>query len=867
MSVPESEAGRQVACLPKGSFVGLDNLPDRGGNGSPPPNRIAGHQSQTIGDPVQEVVNRLRNTGCDPHPNGPNAYESRCPVHEGTRHNLSVSKGCDGRALLHCHHTDESGNETCSVEAIVDKLGMTITELFPFSSNAQPKMKANLKVRGKRDKKPNRPEWDNPVDAAKWIRKKNGYTSAKGFVYRDHDGTAKFVVYRFDGTGKTKSYRPIHLDPGSRKWRIGDPDGALPLYNLPDLATADHVCVVEGEKCADLMKPLGLVATTSSHGAGSAHKTNWNPLAGKSIVIFPDADDAGKGYANETVKILASLEPRPFVKTVRLPGLENDGGDIEQWIQARVELTIEQQRAELERLIEAALIVNFDELPGSTRLHDGEPRRPEEADNDPARIAKTIHNLPKYFDANRLELIKYHHDHYNLYRDGSFRVEPFFVTTDLVCDTKAEVDRCNLNRLDEYDRLPEDERGKPPTAIRMTRSLSGDVNHFLAAISHTKRQDEPPFWINPRPDDPDPVDIVSARNGLIDLSGKEPVLKPHTPRLFSTFTLPYAYDPEAPSPRKWLKLLGSQWATDPDSIDSLHEIIGNLLTPETKYQKIHLLIGPTRSGRGTIARVLTALIGERNVVSTSPATLSGEFGLEPLLGKTVAIMGDARAPDKDASVLMDRLLRISGCDAVDVNRKGIRILSDINLRTRFLIISNEMPNFRDASGAIVGRYHILKATRTIPPEDRNGDLDREIIAEELPGILNLAIKARERLRERGRFVQPESASDLLANAEDMASPVKRFVDDQCLLHSDCEVGAQELFEAWRSWTSLHGYHPGNSGLFGKNFRAAFPGIKHGRPRDESTGKQKLTFFGVALDPAIPREQPRTRPGDGDDTPF
>ena len=58
-----------------------------------------------------------------------------------------------------------------------------------------------------------------------------------------------------------------------------------------------------------------------------------------------------------------------------------------------------------------------------------------------------------------------------------------------------------------------------------------------------------------------------------------------------------------------------------------------------------MMVGPKRSGKGTIARVLRKLIGERNVAGPTLSSLGGPFGLQPLLGKSGAIISDARQGD------------------------------------------------------------------------------------------------------------------------------------------------------------------------------------------------------------------------------
>ncbi len=102
-----------------------------------------------------------------------------------------------------------------------------------------------------------------------------------------------------------------------------------PLYGLGwwPMTVRDRVYVVEGEKCVDAARGLGLLAATSSGGSNAASKTDWSPLAGLDVVVLPDADDAGRKYADEVAAILHSLDPPATVRIVELDGLE-PGGDV-----------------------------------------------------------------------------------------------------------------------------------------------------------------------------------------------------------------------------------------------------------------------------------------------------------------------------------------------------------------------------------------------------------------------------------------------------------------------------------------------------------------------------------------------------------
>ena len=149
-------------------------------------------------------------------------------------------------------------------------------------------------------------------------------------VYADASGRPVMVVVRYESGGK-KEYRPFHHD--GRVWKVVSAPESLPLYNLPRLKAARRVYVVEGEKCADALIEIGLTATTSAFGAKAAKKTDWTPLAGKDVIIFPDNDDDGDSYARDVKAILERLNPPARVGLAELPGVPKKG-DIVDFIDA-----------------------------------------------------------------------------------------------------------------------------------------------------------------------------------------------------------------------------------------------------------------------------------------------------------------------------------------------------------------------------------------------------------------------------------------------------------------------------------------------------------------------------------------------------
>lgn len=131
------------------------------------------------------------------------------------------------------------------------------------------------------------------------------------YTYFDLRGNviASVVRYEPDGTRASKTFRPYchRTQEGVTKWVMGAPD-LRPLYHLPEIATASEVVLCEGEGCADALIKLGIAATSAMQGAHAPiDKTDWSPLAGKKVIIWPDNDEAGFQYAKNVSERLAAL--------------------------------------------------------------------------------------------------------------------------------------------------------------------------------------------------------------------------------------------------------------------------------------------------------------------------------------------------------------------------------------------------------------------------------------------------------------------------------------------------------------------------------------------------------------------------------
>ena len=275
-----------------------------------------------------------------------------------------------------------------------------------------------------------------------------------------------------------------------------------------------------------------------------------------------------------------------------------------------------------------------------------------------------------------------------------------------------------------------------------------------------------------------------------------------------------------------------------DEPQALQEWFGYSLVADTSQQKMLLIVGPPRSGKGTIARVLTQLVGVNNVAGPTTSSLAGAFGLQPLVGKSLAIVSDARFSGENVSTVVERLLCISGEVALTIDRKHTTSVT-MKLPTRFVFLSNELPRLNDASSALAGRFIILRLTESFYGREDQGLTDK--LLGELPGILNWSLDGWRRLKQRGHFVQPTSSAEVMKDLEDLASPVRAFVREECVLQPGNRIPVSELYLVFRAWMERDGRTAPSRQVFGRDLNAAFSCIN---VRRNST--QQRYYEGISL---------------------
>jgi P4 family phage/plasmid primase-like protien len=303
---------------------------------------------------------------------------------------------------------------------------------------------------------------------------------------------------------------------------------------------------------------------------------------------------------------------------------------------------------------------------------------------------------------------------------------------------------------------------------------------------------------------------LAFENGWLDLEPSKtrgvrcfgPLEQQHRAR----WVLPCAYEPDAARrarPAAWVRYLRSIWGNDSQSIELVHQLLGYLLSGRCDLQKIFVLLGPPRAGKGTLLHLIQLLFRDQ-AGPFKVSALDQTFGMQSMLGKAVVYDPDVRRSGsmfKSEGAMVERLLSLSAHDVQAVPRKN---LPDVlaALPCRLLLAANPPFGLSDVGGALASRFVILTFPKSFLGAEQ-ADL-AEQLAQELPAIVALALDGLDRLNAVGRFIEPDSSSEERASVERAQNPLISFLEECCEI-GDYSIECGKLFAAVQAWREANGH--------------------------------------------------------------
>ena len=623
---------------------------------------------------LQSAVAALAALGCNPQPNG-SGYTACCPVHEadGRSHtpSLTIKAGNTVPFILHCH-------AGCHPKSILAKLN-----LKPEPVNGKRRVVATYAYQ----------------DAAGIVVSEKLRYEPKGFGQRWPDGK------------------------GGAVWKKPKDTPAV-LYRLPELiegiAAGRKVFVVEGEKDADRLALAGLTVTTTIDGASKeARKPKWKPeytaqLANAGcLVLIPDHDGAGRAHmANIAQQLKGKVAD---IRWLELPGLSGAKGsnDVSDWLNDGH--TVEELTALVEQVKpKAAFNVKFTPAPGSPwRQIPDEAEPPEWFANAPNEAVDVGSDKLLVSDTGK-SLIK-HNDAAALLYEKEFGGRLFY----------------DPIMLDWFEYQPDAGvfEHRPGLAIeqavyRAVTAHRGTLGFDAAYISGVTK-----CLLYEAIKTPEPaVGKICFTNGVLDIATRE--LLPHSPEHYFTTALPYEWLPDAPDPTVVIDWLRGAVSGHDDQIQLIRAYLNAIVVGRPDLQRFLEVIGAGGSGKGTLIRLATAMIGKDAVHSTSLKQLEeNRFETAKIFGKKLVVINDAEKWHGDVSMLKS----ITGEDAVRFEQKHKQAGESFTYRGMVIIAANQHTDSNDYSSGIQRRRITIPFDHVVPACDRR-DLEAEF-EPHLPALL------------------------------------------------------------------------------------------------------------------------------------
>ena len=343
--------------------------------------------------------------------------------------------------------------------------------------------------------------------------------------------------------------------------------------------------------------------------------------------------------------------------------------------------------------------------------------------------------------------------------------------------------------------------------------------------------------------------LFNCANGTIDLRSGE--LRPHNRADLITKSSPVIYDPQAAAPR-WESFL-ERVLPDAEMRSYVQRACGYTLTGSTEEQCLFFLYGNGKNGKSKFTYALEQLLGD----------YWGKTRAETLMQKR-----DQGGISNDVAAL--RSLRL--CTVSEVNegqRLNEALIKDLSggdtLSARFLhqeffsfrpnfkilMYGNHKPTIKGTDEGIWRRIRLIPFLVTIPPEERDPNLEKRFDAE-LSGILQWVVRGCLKWQEKG-LQDPATVTDATQAYRQEMDNTEQFLSDRCTKEPDkekeCFVYCGCLYDNYVEWCKVAGEHPYSMRTFGDTMaKKGYSKIR------KNKGKQYLGIRLMSSDEQAERDQ-------------
>ena len=635
---------------------------------------------------------------------------------------------------------------------------------------------------------------------------------SKIWPYRDHDGGILGYVARYDSEeGKEiRCWTWGKVGDAPAGWACGHWNAPRPLYGLDRLAArpTDRVVICEGEKAADAAGRFlpGYVAVSWPGGAQSLAKADWSPLAGRTVLLWPDADEPGWKAMQSIATILA--DPAGLACTVRIldsnqmaPGWDAADAESEGW---STEELVEWAKPRAKDFTPAALQAPVSAAeptpsPDSAPAPSVAPAVVRLASVDGQRVAPVDGQdaLPMSLSESgvALEFVDNHcldlryvaeWDKWLLWTGGRWKVE-----------ARRQTAMQRLQGMAYGLKYRPEARELPVSAKQKL-----ERKQFLAAVLDLAQYDRR-VLVPPDQFDTAPF-LLGTPAGTVDLTtGKVREPSPTDYLTRQTTVAPVA----GPHPL-WDRVMRCASGGDTELAAYVNRWLGYILTGSVREEAFLFLHGAPASGKSTFVEAIASILGNSLIGGYAVKTRIELFleskhdrpgDMHVLHGARFAHCSETEEGRHWKSAL---LKESTGGDTLVGERKYENIFS-FKPSHKLVAHGNHRPHLRNADEGVRRRMHLLEYHGSIAEADRDTEFKSKLEAE-YPAILHTMIQGCLDWQRIGGLRKPASVVAAVDTYFDAEDSIGAWIEECLAADSAGITPIGEAYEAFSEYIEKQG---------------------------------------------------------------
>ncbi|MCL9861852.1 phage/plasmid primase, P4 family, partial [Ralstonia solanacearum] len=526
------------------------------------------------------------------------------------------------------------------------------------------------------------------------------------------------------------------------------------------------------EKCAQALIDAGIVATTAMHGANApVDKTDWSPLAGKAVLIWPDRDKPGWEYADRAsqailqagaVSVAILLPPDDKPEGWDAADAIEEGFDIGGYLAAGARVPV---------VLEVDDTVSADVLEGvDWETEDGLATAFTRRYGDDWRYCSLWGKWLVWTG------VRWNHDQ-------------------LLYVTHLSRGICRAASLKAQTPRQKAKLAGSSTIAAVEKIARSDPKHAATA----DEWDADVWALNT------PGGVVDLRTGNLRAHRREDWMTKVT-----TATPRGRNGEGCPS---WLAFIGDITGGNTDLAAYLQRMAGYALTGSTQEHALFFLYGTGANGKSVFVNTLATILGDYAVNAAMDTFMETRADRHPtdMAGLRGARFVAAIETEQGRRWAESKVKNLTGGDKISA-RFMRQDFFEFFPQFKLFVAGNHKPAIRNIDEAMKRRLHLIPFTITVPPERRDKHLQQKLLAER-DGILAWAIQGCLDWQRLGRLQPPQQVLDATEEYFEAEDALGRWLDERCVREANAKTLTAELFNDWKQWAEAAGEFAGSQKRF------------------------------------------------------